>query len=204
MNNTLIVCAAFAFLVGLILKANIVSDNIQKDQNVNIEKQVEKPKVNQKELICLAKNVYFEAGAEPLEGKQAVAQVVMNRVKHGGFPKTVCGVVKQKTKSIELQKTICQFSWVCDSKKKIMMASDAWGDSVYVAKIALTEKKVHDKLASNVLFYHEKHLETNWTEHYKPVRVIGNHKFYRIKYANEGRNKKLLVNDRNISKKVRV
>ena len=37
MNNTLIVCAAFAFLVGLILKANIVSDNIQKDITANDE-----------------------------------------------------------------------------------------------------------------------------------------------------------------------
>jgi spore germination cell wall hydrolase CwlJ-like protein len=185
-NDTLIVWVVFAFLVGLILKANIVPHTVQKDQIVNVEKQVVvKPEVNQKDLICLARNVYFEAGSEPLEGKQAVAQVVMNRVKTGGFPKTVCGVVKQKTKSVELQKTICQFSWVCEDKKQVVMGSPAWGDSVYVAKVALTEKKVYDKFNRNVLFYHEKHLETNWKEKYKPVKVIGNHKFYRTKYANE-------------------
>ena len=187
-NDTLIVWVVFAFLLGLMLKANIVSHNVQNEQIVNNEKQVTvRPEVNQKELICLARNVYFEAGAEPIEGKQAVAQVVMNRVKTGGFPKTVCGVVKQKTKSIELQKTICQFSWVCEEKKQVAVSSSAWGDSVYVAKVALTEKKVYDKFNRNVLFFHEKHLETNWKEKYKQVKVIGNHKFYRIKYANERR-----------------
>lgn len=187
-NDTLIVWVVFAFLLGLMLKANIVSHNVQNEQFVNNEKQVTvRPEVNQKELICLAKNVYFEAGSEPLEGKQAVAQVVMNRVKTGGFPKTICGVVKQKTKSIELRKTICQFSWVCEEKKQVMMGSSAWGDSVYIAKVALTEKKVYDKFNRNVLFFHEKHLETNWKEKYKVVAIVGNHKFYRKKYADQGR-----------------
>lgn len=185
-NDTLIVALVFAFLLGLIVMGS-VSHNEQKDQIVNNEKQNSQPKVNQKELICLAKNVYFEAASEPLEGKKAVAQVTMNRVKHAGFPKSVCGVVKQRTRSVELKKTICQFSWVCDGAKKVLVNSPAWGDSIQVAKLALTEKKVYDKFSSNVLFYHEKHLETNWNEHYKVVKVVGNHKFYRIKYANQRR-----------------
>jgi spore germination cell wall hydrolase CwlJ-like protein len=188
-NNTLIVWVVFAFLLGLILKANIISHNIQKQQIVNNGEQIPKPEVNHTELICLAKNVYFEAGSEPLEGKQAVAQVVLNRMKHAGFPRTACGVVKQKTHSVELKTVICQFSWVCEGTKKVLFDSPAWGDSVAVAKIALTEKKVYDKFSSNVLFFHEKHLETNWKDKYKQVKVVGNHKFYRIKYANERRNK---------------
>ena len=187
-NDTLIVWVVFAFLLGLMLKANIVSHNVQTEQVVNNEKQVTvRPEVNQKELICLAKNVYFEAGSEPIEGKQAVAQVVLNRMKSAGFPKSACGVVKQRTHSVELQKTICQFSWVCEGTKKVLVDSPAWGDSVYIAKVALTEKKIYDKFTSNVLFFHEKHLETNWKEKYKQVKVIGNHKFYRMKYANERR-----------------
>ena len=196
-NDTFIVAVVFAFLLGLMLRANIVYHNVQNEQVVNNEKQ--SIHVDQKELICLAKNVYFEAGAEPLDGKKAVAQVTMNRVRQGGFPKTVCGVVKQKTRSVELQKTICQFSWVCEGTKKVLFDSPAWGDSVQVAKIALTEKKVYDKFSSNVLFFHAKQLETNWQEHYKKVKVVGNHVFYRIKYANERRNQAVQSNDRRTS-----
>ena len=187
-NDTLIVAVVFAFLLGLLLRINTVSQSVQKIENVNNEKHISQPQINQKELICLAKNIYFEAGSEPLDGKKAVAQVTMNRVKHAGFPKSVCGVVKQKTKSVEFKKTICQFSWVCEGTKKVLFNSPAWGDSVFVAKLALTEKKVYDKLPTNALFYHEKHLDTNWEENYKVVKVVGNHKFYRIKYANQRRN----------------
>lgn len=183
-NDTLIVAVVFAFLLGLLLRTNTVSHNEQNEEIVNYEKHIEK-QVNHKELICLAQNVYFEAGAEPIEGKAAVAQVTMNRVRYGGFPKTVCGVVKQKTRSVELQKTICQFSWVCEGTKKVLFDSPAWGDSVQIAKIALTEKKVYDKFTNGVLFFHEKHLDTNWKEHYKPVKTVGNHVFYRLKYDSE-------------------
>lgn len=196
-NDTFIVAVAFAFLLGLLLKVNI-DHQIVNNEKQFVEAKVEKP-INQKELICLAKNVYFEAGAEPLDGKKAVAQVTMNRVKQGGFPKTVCGVVKQRTKSVELQKTICQFSWVCEGTKKVLVNSPAWGDSVEVAKLALTEKKVYDKFSSNVLFFHAKHLETDWNEHYKKVKVIGNHVFYRIKYAHERRNQTVQSIDRRTS-----
>ena len=63
---------------------------------------------NQKiEIDCLTQNIYREAGIEPESGMVAVGLVTMNRVKTSGFPKTVCTVVKQKTKST------CQFSWFC-------------------------------------------------------------------------------------------
>ena len=195
-NDTFIVAVVFAFLLGLLLKVN--TDH----QIVYNEKQIETKvvkQINQQELICLAKNVYFEAGAEPIEGKAAVAQVTMNRVRQGGFPKTVCGVVKQKTTVVNSTTKICQFSWVCEGTKKVLFDSPAWGDSVQVAKIALTEKKVYDKFSSNVLFFHAKELETNWHEHYKKVKVVGNHVFYRIKYANERRNQAVQSNDRRTS-----
>ena len=43
------------------------------------------------EVICLAKNIYFEAGNQPLAGKVAVAQVVFNRMEHASYPDDVCG-----------------------------------------------------------------------------------------------------------------
>ncbi len=49
------------------------------------------------EAVCLAKNIYFEAGNQPLAGKVAVAQVVFNRMEHASYPDNVCGVVYQAT-----------------------------------------------------------------------------------------------------------
>ena len=48
-----------------------------------------------RELECLAKSIYHEAGGEPYEGKVAVAQVVISRAEHGNFPSSVCGVISQ-------------------------------------------------------------------------------------------------------------
>jgi len=63
----------------------------------------------EQQLECLAKNIYYEAGNEPFEGKVAVAQVTMNRVDSGKFGNGVCGVVYQK--NIFYEKVVCQFSY---------------------------------------------------------------------------------------------
>ena len=60
-------------------------------------------------LLCLTQAVYYEAGYEPLEGRRAVAQVVLNRMRHPAFPKSVCGVVYQHNAT-----PVCQFTFVCD------------------------------------------------------------------------------------------
>ena len=57
------------------------------------------------QIECMAKNIYYEAGSEPYEGKLAVAQVTMNRTRNPSFPKSVCEVVKQKTNGIILRNT---------------------------------------------------------------------------------------------------
>ena len=59
------------------------------------------------EAHCLAKNIYFEAGNQPLAGRIAVGQVTLNRRDHGMFPNTVCNVVYQGGES----RHRCQFSW---------------------------------------------------------------------------------------------
>ncbi len=60
-------------------------------------------------LDCLANAIYYEAASEPDDGQRAVAQVVLNRVRHSAFPNTVCGVVYQGS-----EKAGCQFSFACD------------------------------------------------------------------------------------------
>ncbi len=71
------------------------------------------------DLHCLTEAVYFEARGEGSPGQQAVAQVVLNRVRHPAFPKTICAVVHQHAGSS------CQFSFACSSRQSPIEAV-AW------------------------------------------------------------------------------
>jgi spore germination cell wall hydrolase CwlJ-like protein len=129
-----------------------------------------------KESNCLAENIYYEAASESFEGKLAVAQVTINRVKSGKFADDICGVVKQKSNingSI-----VCQFSWVCDSVKHIVRNKYKWEESLIVAKKALTEAVVHDLIAEqNAMYYHANYVNPGWK--LKRVTQIGAHIFYK-------------------------
>ena len=83
-------------------------------------------------LLCLTQAVYYEAGFEPLAGRRAVAQVVLNRMRHPAFPKSVCGVVYQGRRS-----PVCQFSFVCDGSLYRAPAPAAWREAKAVAEAAL-------------------------------------------------------------------
>src|SRR5690606_34324250 len=60
-------------------------------------------------LKCLTQAVYYEAANEPTLGKRAVAQVVLNRLRHPAYPNSVCGVVYEGASA-----PVCQFSFTCD------------------------------------------------------------------------------------------
>ena len=123
-----------------------------------------------KQILCMAKNLYYEAAMEPYEGKLAVAQVVMNRTQNKNYPSDVCGVVYQKTLGT------CQFSWTC-LKNLAVNNKYAWEESEIVARKALTEPVLHDKIArTNAQFYHALYVNPNWSG--KVVAKIGNHVFY--------------------------
>lgn len=129
-----------------------------------------------KELQCLAENIYYEAGSESFEGKAAVAQVTINRANSGKFKSTICGVVKQK--DIINGLTICQFSWFCEPIKTALKNSYRWEESVIVAKKALTEPKIHDMIyRTDAMYYHNTSVNPNWGLH--KVTKIGNHIFYK-------------------------
>lgn len=128
----------------------------------------------EKELVCLARNIYFEAAKEPFEGKVAVAQVVMNRVEDGNFPKNICGVVYQKNKVYE--KIICQFSWYCESPSKLKVrSSEAYDESYEVAKKVLLEG-FRLSVLDNALYYHADYVNPRWK--LKRITKIGAHIFY--------------------------
>lgn len=139
-----------------------------------------------KQLDCLAKNIYYEAGGEPFEGKLAVAQVTMNRTNSPNYPSDICGVVKQKINGV------CQFSWFCQPMKTI---SDTyrWKESVLVAKQVLTNELEHDKIKTmNVLYFHADYVDASWTKGYQRVTKIGRHIFYtRSDHGDKRRNEKV-------------
>jgi len=130
-----------------------------------------------KQIECLAKNIYHEAGHEPYEGKLAVAQVTMNRVNSGKFPSDVCSVVYQKTTNKHLE-TVCQFSWTCMVKELVVRDKYAYEESMNIARKALTQPVLHDTIANtNALFYHAVYVNPGWNKG-KVVKRIGNHIFY--------------------------
>ena len=167
------------FLVVVLLVQNITQKKfaVLKDAQAYTSQDVMSIKVREQQLDCLALNIYREAGYEPFEGKVAVAQVTMNRVKDGRFGKDVCGVVYQK--NVVMEKVICQFSWACDSVHKSRpIGKEAYNESYAVAKKVLLEGFKLDIL-KDALYYHATYVNPRWP--LDKVGQIGQHIFYRQK-----------------------
>lgn len=130
--------------------------------------------VRERQLRCLAQNIYYEAGREPFEGKVAVAQVVMNRVASGDFPSDICRVIYQK--NIVYEKVLCQFSWVCDRTVQIRpVHAEAYDESMQVAKKVLLEGFRLPSL-KDAMYFHADYINPGWK--HKKVAHIGRHIFY--------------------------
>jgi spore germination cell wall hydrolase CwlJ-like protein len=129
----------------------------------------------EKQLDCLAINIYREAGHEPFEGKVAVGQVTMNRVVDGRFGKDVCGVVYQK--NVVMERVICQFSWACDSvHRNRPINKPAYTESYEVAKKVLLEGFRLD-IMKKAMYYHADYVNPNWK--LEKIGKIGRHIFYK-------------------------
>lgn len=132
-------------------------------------------KEREKQLECLAINIYKEAGYESFEGKVAVAQVTMNRAASGRFPNDVCAVVYQK--NVIYEKVVCQFSWYCDSTHRNRPVNkEAYNESYEVAKKVLLENFRLDIL-KDALYYHATYVNPRWP--HEKVGKIGQHIFYK-------------------------
>lgn len=128
----------------------------------------------EKNLSCLAINIYKEAANEPFEGKVAVAQVTLNRTKNPNFPDTICDVVYQK--NTFMGKVVCQFSWYCDGTYKGRVVNrQAYDESYKVAKMVYLEDFKLESV-KNALYYHADYVNPNWGK--KKVTKIGAHIFY--------------------------
>ena len=159
------------FVIGLTF---IVSTNRINVIKSNSYAKTESIESIEKNLTCLALNVYREAGHEPFEGKVAVAQVTLNRTQHPSFPNTVCDVVYQKNSF--MGKIVCQFSWYCDSTHRLRPVNkQAYEESYRVAKMVYLEDFKLESVKS-ALYYHADYVNPNWGK--KKVTKIGAHIFY--------------------------
>ena len=131
--------------------------------------------VRNKQLECLARNIYYEAGNQPFEGKVAVAQVTINRAESGQFPKDICQVVYQK--NVVYERVLCQFSWYCETATMMRPKNTAvFKESEMVARQVLLEGFRLPSL-KNALYFHATHINPKWNR--EKVAVIAGHVFYK-------------------------
>ena len=126
-------------------------------------------------LTCLTQAVYYEAASEGLEGGRAVAQVILNRVRHPAFPATICGVVYQGFD----RPTGCQFSFTCD------------GSLLRPAEAAIMQRsrRIAEKALAGAVFaavghsthYHANYVLPYWADSLDKTAQIGRHLFYRLR-----------------------
>lgn len=125
-------------------------------------------------LTCLTQAVYYEAANEPMTGRRAVAQVVLNRMRHPAYPKSVCGVVYQGWQ----RNTGCQFSFTCDgSLHRGVNDSYSWDRARRVAEAALSGSVYRP--VGLALNYHTTAISPYWAPSLVPQTVVGAHIFYR-------------------------
>jgi hypothetical protein len=131
------------------------------------------PGSRERALQCLSEAIYYEARSESDDGQRAVAQVVLNRVRHPAYPNSVCGVVYQGSERV----TGCQFSFTCDGSMAWGIEPYAWERARRIAEAALAGAVYRPVgLATN---YHTTAIQPYWAPSLIPQTVIGAHIFYR-------------------------
>ena len=124
-------------------------------------------------MQCLSQAVYYEAAREPQLGQEAVAQVVLNRMRHPAYPKTVCGVVYQGS----ARTTGCQFTFTCDGALRWAPEPDLWRQARTVADRALAGYV--NKQVGSATHYHAHYVAPYWAPTLVKMTQVGQHIFYR-------------------------
>ena len=166
------------------------------------------PFLSDKDVECMARNIFYEAGGESTEGKIAVGVVTLNRTQDGRFGRTVCDVVKARTvvvKNQEIKRTevvrtgyfgsaievekreivarevpVCQFSWTCAGyARKPKTDDERWLESQEIAqKLAEGEFQEERSKYGSALFFHNTAVRPIWARTKQLVARTGRHFFY--------------------------
>jgi spore germination cell wall hydrolase CwlJ-like protein len=126
-------------------------------------------------LDCLTQAIYYEAGNQSEDGMRAVAQVVLNRVRHPAWPNSVCGVVYQGAMR---PGGGCQFTFTCDGSLARMPVPTLWARARQYAAEALAGRTFAGVGLST--FYHANYVFPAWAPRLVKTAQIGAHIFYRL------------------------
>lgn len=127
------------------------------------------------DLTCLAKNVYYEARGEPIDGQYAVAEVTLNRVASKHYPNTVCDVVYQENFDVIRKRNVSAFSWT-ELDVSPPMDKQLWERAWKVAEEVYDDEA--EPRVEGALFYHSRYIRPRWSRRKRPIAKIGNHVFY--------------------------
>lgn len=187
-------------------KSTVINQTAQfVERTVNM---IATPFLSDKDVECMARNIFYEAGGESTEGKIAVGVVTLNRAQDGRFGKTVCDVVKARTvvvKSREVKRNevvqvgyfgrpetiekrevvvqavpVCQFSWTCAGfVRKPKTDDERWVESQEVAqRLANGEFEEERAKYGSALFFHNTGIRPIWARTKQLVARTGRHIFY--------------------------
>ena len=123
-------------------------------------------------ITCLARTIYWEARGEDAASMEAVASVVMNRLGHEGFPRTVCAVVRQGN-----EQGACQFSWWCDGRSDQAKEDESYATAKEIARRALN-LQLRDR-TGGALYFHQRNATPGWSREYRKTAEIGKFVFYK-------------------------
>ena len=124
-------------------------------------------------LNCMTQAIYYEAAREPVRGQQAVAQVVLNRVRHPAYPKSICAVVYQGA----ARPTGCQFTFTCDGALRWAPQAALWRQAQDVARRSLAG--FVDREVGSATHYHAAYVLPYWAPTLVKMTQVGQHIFYR-------------------------
>ena len=151
--------------------------------------EFDKVKYTAADVLCLAKNIYFEAGVESTAGKLAVANVTINRTLRDNYPDSICGVVHQGIHRYNVRideyvpvRDRCQFSWYCDGLLDEPREGRTWKSAQNLAKKVLVnhyDKALID-ITDGAMYYHANWMEKypSWSKKKKIMTSIDRHIFY--------------------------
>jgi spore germination cell wall hydrolase CwlJ-like protein len=135
---------------------------------------------NKTDNDCLTQAVYYEARGEGEAGMRAVAQVILNRVRHPAYPKTICGVVYQGAMQSG-QGSGCQFSFTCNGTMRNRLEVFAWKRAKTIATDALGGYVM--KAVGTSTHFHTTYVNPGWAGHMDRIATIGDHVFYQYRGA---------------------
>lgn len=142
-----------------------------------------------KQIMCLAKNMYFEARGESDDGIQAVGHVTINRASATKFPDDICDVVYQaryvnvSSSDEKNVKRICQFSWVCQLRDHSIRNKQTWEhvyNKAFNLYVLYKNGEYQDNLTANADHYHADYVNPNWGRMKYKTTKIGKHIFYNL------------------------